>query len=154
MYNETYINTLRKSYLNDILNKRIPLPSINSRTCKDKQIYFVFQHYLLKKLANNEDKNRVLEFLMIYYKDLEQNPSLFVTSPLINNRVMDEIIRDKDLRDRIKAKRDSFYDGRLIPTLREKSKRNTLTSQEKEKNNMANYLKVILLNAIKRWLTS
>ena len=132
MYNESYINTLRKSYLNDILNKRIPLPSINSKTCQDKKIYFVFQHYLLKKLDNNEDKNKVLEFLMNYYKDLQQNPSLFVTSPLINNRVMDEIIRNKNLRDKIKAKRDSFYDGRLIPSLREKSRNNNLTSKEKE----------------------
>ena len=132
MYNETYINSINEAYLDGIFNKRNPLPSINSKTCQDKQIYYVFQHYLLKKIANNEDKTKAIEFLMIYYKELERNPSLFVTSPLLRNSVMDQVIKDKDLRDRIKARRNSFYDGRLIPALREKSKRNTLTSQEKE----------------------
>ncbi len=132
MYNQIYINSIDESILNDIFNKRRPLPSINSTSCEDKHIYFVFQHYLLKKFETNSDKSKAIEFLMLYYNDLKANPSLFVTSPLLKNNAMDQIIKDSNLRESIKTRRNSYYSSRLIPTFREKSRNNQLSLVEKE----------------------
>lgn len=53
MYSQEYIDSISETRLIDILNKRKNIPSATSKTIDDIRIYYILQHYLVKKIMKD-----------------------------------------------------------------------------------------------------
>lgn len=133
MYSQEYIDSINETKLIDILNKRKSLPSATSKTIDDIRIYYVLQHYLVKKIIEKSDRKAAYELLEKYYEDFIKYPYLFVISPLIRNKNLDLLFGDKEFVKKIKEVRQKYFSTDDINTLIRKSQNNSLSEDEKNR---------------------
>ena len=114
MYEQKYIDSIGEDYLRDILLGKIYyLFNIHNNNSKDQQIYFAFQHYLIKCYLNNYQVDECKKFINGYYNDYHKYPHLFCDSPFIDNKTISNIVKP-DKKDLIYKFRDSYFEGREI----------------------------------------
>lgn len=109
MYNQLFIDSIGEKWAQDVLDgKRSYHFDINNINADDQRIYYCFQHYLLKAYLNGYNTNACIKYLSQMYDDFAKKPFLFYDSPLLNNRVIDKVIKE-DRRQDVKGFRDAYY---------------------------------------------
>ena len=132
MYEQKYIDSCDESILKNILDGGINYSlNITSSNPKEQQIYFVFQHYLIKQYLNGYNREKCREILKGMYNDFHKYPHLFYDSPLLKNETLNNIMGNASFKQMVIKFRDDYYNGKKANKLYMKKDTEVLTEQEK-----------------------
>ena len=133
MYEQKYIDIIGEDNFKKLLDNQTYNFNINDISSKNIATYYAFQHFLIKSYINNYNKPKCVEYLKKMYMDFNKNPYLFCDSPLIKNEVLNKIIDNEEVRNKIINYRNNYFDLKSVSFLYEKKKNQELTNEEKNR---------------------
>ena len=134
MYKDYFIDSIGEDKLRDILDgKTSYIFKIDNTNSKDQQLYYAFQHFLIKAFLNGYNRNACITYIKKMYGDFYKKPYLFCDSPLIKDKVLQLFFGDDLSQNEISKYRNNYYNYAVINDLYNKRKQRELTLEEKQR---------------------
>ena len=146
MYKQNFIDSIGEQKFYDLLDGKVQFNlDINDLSSKHQQIYYAFQHFLIKAYTSGYNKQACINYFNKYYRDFYAKPYAFCDSPLITDKVLQ--LFGEDFKKQVVEFRSKYYNIKVASNLYNKRKTQELTLDEK--NQYFSYLIVLLNRKIK-----